>query len=194
MNNLNEIVSKNICEYRKACNLTQNELAQKLNFSDKSISKWERGESLPDLSVLVNMCEIFGITLNDIICEKIKKPKQKLFNFRNKFVVSLLSSGLVWLVATIVFVLLSIFSDIDRLWLSFIYAVPASLIVFVVFSCLWAPKWVKFTFISSLIWTSIVSICLTFGSYLWELLYIAIPLQILICLWFMLKKPKKNNP
>ena len=65
MKEWDKIISKNIVEYRKRAKLTQSELAEKLNFSDKSISKWERGEAIPDVVVLINMSEIFRITLND---------------------------------------------------------------------------------------------------------------------------------
>ena len=195
MENLNDIIAKNICKYRKNAKLTQNELAEKLNFSDKSVSKWERGESLPDVNVLMSMCKIFNITLNDIVGENIATPttvKQKPDN-RNKLIVTLLSSGLVWFIATVCFTFLTIFTDLNNVWLAFIYAIPVSSIVLLVFSCIWWPKWTRFACISALIWTLIVSICLTFGEYMWELLYIAIPAQILTMLWFMLKKQPKEK-
>ena len=59
MKDLKLVIAKNIAKLRVDSNMTQNELAQKLNYSDKAVSKWERGESLPDISVLVQIAEIF---------------------------------------------------------------------------------------------------------------------------------------
>ena len=64
--NFKKLVAKNLSFYRKANKLTQLELAEKLNYSDKAISKWERGESLPDLYTLNVIAEFFGITINDL--------------------------------------------------------------------------------------------------------------------------------
>ena len=55
MDNLNYIVSKNLSDLRKRNGLTQAELAEKLNYSDKAVSKWEKGESLPGVEVLYKL-------------------------------------------------------------------------------------------------------------------------------------------
>ena len=68
MEDLKQIVAKNITELRTAQNLTQAELGEKLNYSDKSISKWERGEAIPDVRVLKEMGGIFGVTVDYLIC------------------------------------------------------------------------------------------------------------------------------
>ena len=99
-------IAKNITAYRKRCNLTQSQLAEKINYSDKAVSKWERGEGIPDTLVLLKMCEIFDVTLNDIISDKVKK--QQPFFLRNRIIVTVLSCGLVALVATIIFVILTL--------------------------------------------------------------------------------------
>ena len=175
--------------------LTQLELAEKLSFSDKSISKWERGDAIADVTVLLNMCEIFGITLNDLVSEEFVEPKAPATKFRNRFLISMLSAGLVWLVATLVFVSLLIFAPtFSSSYLAFIYAIPVSIIVLLVFGCMWGKKWHKCILVSLLIWTIILSICLTFMSAgIWDLFYIGIPLQVLTILWFMLKRANKQK-
>lgn len=194
MEKLNEIISKNICEYRKMAKLTQNELAQKLNFSDKSVSKWERGDAIPDVSVLMQMCEIFGVTLNDMVGERVETPPVKMLNNKKKFVISLMSGGLVWLVATLVFVAFLIFADgLEKTWLTFVYAVPVSLIVYLVFACMWGKDWLVCLLASLLIWTGLVTICLTAEGNAWNLLYIGIPLQILTGWWFWYRNLKKQK-
>lgn len=195
MENLNEIIAKNISDYRKMNGLTQSQLAEKLNFSDKSISKWERGESIPDVSVLMQMSKIFDVTLNDMVTEKIeKRPKPRRFEMHNKKIVALMSVGLVWLVATFVFVVLLLsLPNSSNLWLCFVYAVPLSEIILLVYSCLWGNKWTRCVHISLLIWSTIITICLTSPHNIWNLLYVGIPLQILTLLWSSLKKIIKEK-
>lgn len=183
MENINLIVAKNICEYRKKAKLTQAELGEKLNFTDKSVSKWEKGEYLPEFSVLYKICEIFGITLNDLVNEKQTEYKPQKQN--KHLLISLMSAGLVWLVATTVFVALLLFApEVGRKWLCFIYAIPVSTLVLLVFSCIWGGTFLKFITSTILCWTILISVCLTIGGVYWYLLFIGIPVQVLIALWF----------
>ena len=64
------IVARNIAKYRKAAGLTQSQLAEKLSYSDKSVSKWERAEGTPDTETLIAMARLFGVTVNELIFEK----------------------------------------------------------------------------------------------------------------------------
>ena len=190
MKNENEfklIVAKNLIRYRKANNLTQLELATKLNYSDKAISKWERGESLPDVYMLHTIAIFFGITLNDLVSENNEVVKTK--STLNKKVVLALSVGLTWLVAMVMFVFLQIV-NVNMAYLSFIYAIPVSLIVTIVFSKLWGYKRLLFASISLLYWTIPLSVCITLNwiNNITYLFLISIPLQILTVLWFYRKK------
>ena len=69
MENLKLIIAKNITELRRAASMTQLDLAQKLNYSDKAVSKWERAESVPDISVLKSVAELFGVTVDHLITD-----------------------------------------------------------------------------------------------------------------------------
>lgn len=186
-NEFKELVAENLAYYRKVNNLTQLQLAEKLNYSDKSISKWERGESLPDIYILYTITELFGITLNDLT--KKKKTKIKKIRIKSRTLITLLSFGLCWLIATIVYVLLGIFfPTLTKTWLAFIYAIPASMIVLIVFSKLWTNNIVLFLSTSILFWTIPLSIYLSFNyDKLWLLFITGIPLQILTILWFTLR-------
>ena len=185
-NEFKMIVAKNIVKFRKANRMTQIELAEKLNYSDKAISKWERGESLPDVYMLMTLADMFGITLNDLVSEEvIAKPKTKF----NKSIVYALSVGLTWLIAVIIFVLLQIF-NIEKAWITFIYAIPVSLIVSIVFSKIFNYRFILFFSISGLFYTIPLSICTTVNwiGYTPLLFIIAVPLQILTVLWFFRKR------
>lgn len=188
---LREYFARNLAHYRKALGLTQIELAEKLNYSDKSISKWERGDGLPDLAVTVQIADIFGLTVNDLLAEK---PRKRLLTTRNKTIITLLSIGVTWLVATVLFFLCEIiFPNIKSWWLFFIYAIPISSIISIVFSCIWWKKLHIFASISTLIWSTALCVMLTVSiattvPKISLIFTVAAVLQILTILWFLIKK------
>ena len=99
---LRRTVSKNIAAYRKAHKDTQMDLAAKLNYSDKSISKWERGESLPDIYILTRIADLYGITVSNLIGEE-EPPKEDRPRFH--MFILILSIALTFAVATLIFFL-----------------------------------------------------------------------------------------
>ena len=183
--------ANNLIHYRKLLGLTQIELAEKLNYSDKSVSKWERGEGLPDLSVTMQLAEIFNLTPNDLVAEK---PRRRLMTTRNKIIITLLSIGIAWLVATVLFFLFEIIlPNAYNWWLLYIYAIPISAIVGIVFSCIWWKKVHIFASISTLIWSIALCIMLTVSLLInqpriWLIFLVAAVVQILAILWFLIKK------
>ena len=172
--------------YRKLAGLTQLELAEKLNYSDKSVSKWERGDGLPDFYVILQLAELFSVSVEDLIAEGV--PRRPLLS-RNKALTTLLAMGLPWLVAVILFVILRITVPAFRAWLFFVYAVPVTAIVSIVFTMLWWKRWLTFISVSALIWTVPTCLVVTVSVPQIALIYcIAAALQILTVLWFLRKK------
>ena len=190
---LKETITANLIKYRKTNNYTQAALAEKINYSDKAVSKWERGESIPDLYTLTLLAQLYGITLNDLTSKENKtKPKPKR-NTKKNAIVTILSVIIVWLVACISYIIPLIFKDIPNLWISFIIALPISFIVLLVFSCLWGNKKTTFTCITGLILTIILSVALTLSVCLaihkaWLLFILFIPLELMNIFWFILRK------
>ena len=188
---LREYFARNLAYYRKALGLTQIELAEKLNYSDKSVSKWERGDGLPDLAVTVQIAEIFGLSVNDLVAEK---PRRKLMTTRNKIIITLLSMGVAWLVATVLFFLCEIiFPEVSVWWLFYIYAIPISAVVGIVFSCIWWKKIHIFAAISTLIWSVALCVMLTVSvaasvPKISLIFIVAAVVQILAVLWYLIKK------
>ena len=117
---LRRTISKNIAAYRKAHKDTQAGLAEKLNYSDKSVSKWERGESVPDIYILTQIADLYGITVSNLIGEveppKASKPTYHMF-------ILLLSVSLVFAIAAVLFSAFLIAEVPFRAWLFFVYAV-----------------------------------------------------------------------
>ncbi len=180
----------NLSSFRKKAGLTQGELAEKLNYSDKAVSKWERGESVPDIFTLSDIAGLFGITVNELIYEKQQRRPR---NLRNHLVITALSIAVVWLVAVVVHFLLGVIVPNFKSWPLFVYAVPVSAIVAIVFSAVWWNKICRFISISTLIWTLPTSIFITFPSIDgMSLIYtIAAVVQCMTILWFLLKKQNR---
>lgn len=194
MEDIKNNIAKNVSTHRKRLNLTQLQLAEKLNYSDKAVSKWERAEAVPDIYILSELAELFGVTVDDLIKPEVYIPPKKKglpLTVRNKVVIALLSIGVVWLVATALFTILNWTSVPGRLWLAFIYAIPASAIVGIVFNVLWGKRIITNLLISMLIWTLALSFLLTFTQTdVWLVFIVCIPLQVLTILWFFLKNDK----
>jgi transcriptional regulator with XRE-family HTH domain len=187
--------SKNLCNLRKTSGLTQLALAEKLNYSDKAISKWEVGSVIPDVETMTHIADFFGVTVNDLIY-----PEKKKFTsafWKNHVLITLLSIGLVWFLSTIVFFILQQTTSISRIWLTFLPAIPISAIVLIVFSSLWFNKiFVTFS-VSLLYWSIILNIYLFINqSTLWFIFIIGVIGQLLIIFWSQLKrivKPQKKK-
>ena len=201
LEDVKQIIAKNLISYRTDAGLTQSELAEKINYTDKSISKWERGLGIPDVLVLKQLANLYGIKVDDFFVEN-ENTSRVVLNQNSKkssrVLITLLSGGLVWLIATVVFVVL-LWCNIDRAWLSFIVAIPAFFIVLIVFSALWGKIWQTAICVSVLVWTIALSGYLIFYWTSAELLFfICIPLQVLIIMWYVLeyiiKKRRKNKP
>jgi len=200
----NKIIGHNLLKLRKNMKLTQMEVAEKFNYSDKSISKWEKGESLPSVDVLCELANFYGVTLDDLTNEnqelttQNKKIKQKKKHtprmFSTRLMITLLSVGAVWLLATILFVVLKLCLDVN-FFMCFMWAGVASCIVLIVFNSIWGCMRYLFPILSVMLWLMLASIHLQIylptSINIWPVYFLGIPLQILILLWgALIKKPK----
>ncbi|MBQ4558318.1 MAG: helix-turn-helix transcriptional regulator [Clostridia bacterium] len=195
MEDLKKIIGKNILKLRKNKQMTQTEFANKLNYSDKAISKWENGDSLPDIEVLNEVAKLFGVTLDYLVSENTEQEPSKFRrvkdNLSNKLIITLLGVLVIWTLATVAYVYCMEMTNISRPWLIFIYAFPVSCIVLIVFNGIWGKRIYTFYIISALVWGLLVGIYLTLLDYNpWLLFIIGVPAQIAIILWSQLKKKK----
>lgn len=195
-------LGSNITVYRKRNSLTQAKLAEQLNYSDKAVSKWERGESMPDVLTLVQMSELFDISVDELLRDPDEIPvhesgpiehameaavEKTLKRKANKRVILGLSSLLVWFVALLVFVIVSSL-DIPRSWIAFLYAIPADAIVQLSLRSAWRDfRWNK-TLISVLMWGGLLSLYASLKLFvhvdIWKLFLLGIPGQLAVLLWF----------
>jgi transcriptional regulator with XRE-family HTH domain len=206
-------IGRNIASYRKRAGLTQAGLAERLNYSDKAISKWERGESAPDVLTLVQLSEQFGITVNDLLVDPDALPEETgavqqameqvvekaLKRKADKGTILSLSSILVWFVALFAYVMLSCFELTEAWsWIFFIYAIPANAIVLLSLRSAWHDfRWNQIL-ISIIMWGSILSVYVSLLVFLnwniWRMFLLGIPGQAAVLLWFRLfRKPRKEE-
>ncbi|MGN1066271.1 MAG: helix-turn-helix domain-containing protein [Candidatus Fimimonas sp.] len=201
---LKQTIAKNLVKFRKQSNLTQQELAEKINYSDKAVSKWERGEGIPDVLVLKALADIYGITVNDFLTEgasvPLVKPRRKNL-IAKRWLVALLSAGLVWLIATVVTVVwLLVDNTVPVAKYAYLVALPVTFIVLLVFSCLWCKQiWVTYGVVSALIWSLCVllDVALHVIPNSWLIYLIGAAMQALVILWSLLRlfviKDKANK-
>jgi len=195
-------IGNNIAAYRKRENLTQAELADKLNYSDKAVSKWERGESVPDVTTLVQLAELFGITVNDLVDstqpdalpeKEQPEPKKRV----NKGVIQMLVSLLVWFVALFVYVVLDSVG-VPKSWIGFVYAIPANAIVLLSLRSAWRMYNWNHALVSILVWGSLVGFHATMLVFtrhnIWKLFLLGLLGQAAVTLWFrMFRHPKEKE-
>ena len=191
---MNQYITGNIIKNsREKNNMTQAELAEKLNYSDKSISKWERGDGVPDVIVMNKIAELFGVTLNDLVSDEKPKLPRKKPHLTNRIIIPLLSVGLVFLIASIAFFVLRMVDVwVDKSALLFAYAVPISLIVMLVFSEIWWVLTARLLTLSGLIWSFFICIRLTVANEDINYIFIiAAILQVITVLWFVMRYRSK---
>ena len=207
---LKYFIGKNIAAYRKRCGLTQAGLADKLNYSDKAVSKWERGESTPDIITLAQLAEQFGITVDELIRDPDALPEhtgavqqamgrvveKTLKRKADKNIILGLSSILVWFVALLLYVILSGL-ELENSWLAFFYAIPANAIVLLSLRSAWHDFRWNSGLISAIMWGSLLSLYMTLvvlaGIHYWKMFLLGIPGQIAILLWFRMMIPARKQ-
>jgi len=199
MEELKSIIAENIIKLRTYYQMTQIELAEKLNYSDKTISKWERGESTPDIAVLVAMAELFCVSLDDLtkagnVEDKIKKDEKQKPRYSRRAITHL-AEGTVIFLAMLSFIITSlIMPEAVFRWLYFIYAVPVMFIVRLVLNSIWFNRRHNYLIISGLMWTTLATIHITFLFFNINvsLIYLlGVVGQAMIIIWSFIRRPKQ---
>ena len=204
MEDIKPIIAKNITALRQGAKLTQIELAERLNYSDKAVSKWERAESIPDITGLKAIADMFQVPLDYLVQENPElpvvqeEPEPTPRKKRNHKVITALSILLVWLVAAVVFVVLDMVGIGSKLhFLAFAYAVPVSMIVWLVLNSIWFSRRYNYLIISLLMWTTMgctaLLLRLVVGINFWQVLIPGALGQIIIATWSKMQYQKKKK-
>nr|MDD6336475.1 helix-turn-helix transcriptional regulator [bacterium] len=193
---LKKIVAQNIIALRNAHHLTQYELGEKINYSDKAVSRWERGEAIPDAFVLLQLSQLFGVSVDYLLHEHSQgeqhppeaPPIQPRINYKAITMISVIG---VWTVALFAFIVLFLLGRVA--WIVFPYALVVSLIVLIVLNSLWGNRRHNLYMISALMWSVLAAIYLTFLTHnCWMLFLLGIPAQAIIFLCFHIRLPRRG--
>ena len=194
MTDIRDIIAKNISELRSEMKITQFQLAEVLNYSDKAVSKWERGEAVPDVSVLKQIADYFGVTVDYLLTDEHddyeKKRAKRICRSKNtsRYTIAALVFSVIWLIATVIFVEMNVVYPDAALpsWMMFIYAIPVSALSLRLFNSRWGVKRINFIFNSIIAWTLILSVYLTFltayAQNFWLVFIIGVPVEVIILL------------
>ena len=193
---LRKTIGKNIALYRKEHKDTQASLGEKLNYTDKAVSKWERGESTPDVYVLSCIAELYGITVSELIGES--KPKIQTSPHLHLYIY-LLSAALAFVISTVLIVAFEIFNVPFNTWLFLLYGSVVAALLGVIFTMLWWNVWLQLSAWSALIWLAGLSIFLSVpGLILPKVFLICAALEGVVIIWTFYRRSRlpgeeKNN-
>ena len=194
MEDLKVITASNIINLRTAKGMTQAELGELLNYSDKSVSKWERAEAVPDAYVLKKMSEIFGVSVDYLLnshdsWERPESFKKEERNFHSNIITILVIFG-IWTLAFLIYIIGWLLEA--NWWLLFVYAVPVSLVTFLVLNSVWEQGKNNRHIIYALVASIFITVYITFRSYNpWQILLLLIPAELIVFLSFRIKKSHK---
>ncbi len=194
MIDVRSVIAANLSQLRKQRGLTQAGLAEMLGYSDKAISRWERGDTMPDISVLVELCRFYGVTLDDLIHPGCGAPvSRNAAQVGGRITVCSLMIAVVWLVATVLFVYGTTF-HIGSTWKVFIYAIPVSFFVLWLFNRRWGMPKYNVYIVSILIWTLLLAFYIGFLSYnVWLVFVIGVPAQICVILSHRVRRLSRKD-
>ncbi len=197
MENIREIIGENLAELRKKKGLTQFELAEKFNYSDKAISKWENGSTLPDIEILYQLCEFYDVSLDYLTHKEDKQKYIKDTNktlLKNRIAISCLLVSIVWMIATIIFVYTLMDNPTSPNWVAFVWAVPISCIILIGLNKIFFRNRAMYFYVCSiLVWSGITSFFCQFISYTpWPIFIVGLPMQISLILWYCIIFTKRK--
>ncbi len=192
MSELKKIIADNLIDLRKRKKYTQQDLGNILGYSDKAISKWEKGESLPDIEVLYQISNLYGVTLDYLTHEGTYDEKKEYiipkYERRNKIMITLLFCSLIWFFVMIMFIY---FKNKDIVfWPAFIWGLPLTCMMLFYFNVKWGKRVFNLPILSVFNWTLLGSIFVTFiykDENVWSIFLLGIPFQVAVVLWSQIK-------
>ena len=198
MEDIRQILADNLTKLRKANNYTQIELGKKLGYTDKAVSKWEQGDTVPDIETLKKLSDLYHVSIDSLLDEspietKINtKEKNKIIT--NKIIITLMSITLVWATALILFTLGVLGAEPTYEWKLFIWALPITFIVILIFNSVWGRARYNYAISSGLMWMVLLAFHLQLQrDYMWMIYLLGIPGQIAIILASQLTVTRKSE-
>ena len=191
LSELKLVVASNIIKLRTGAGMTQADLGAALNYSDKSISKWERGEAIPDAWVLKQMADIFHVTVDHILsahdswetAEEVPEPEK---GYSANVIIAIAVIG-VWTAALTGFVTLWLFEIIY--WKIFIIALPVAILTYMVLICAFKKRrYLQFVIAAFVLSVFVLVYFLLPMENPWQLFLMAVPAEIIVFLSCNIKR------
>ena len=195
MEELKIIIGENLAALRKEKKLTQAELAEQFNYTDKAVSKWEKGETSPDIETLYALCEFYGVTIDYLTHPGSKQEKEEYVvkdsNFYSKVWQTALTVSIVWMVATLIFTWLLMFHNYVY-WQVFIWAVPISgFMLNLLNHRYFRDRMMYFVCWSIIVWGLLAGLFFQLiNEVLWPLFILGAPAQVTLFLWYRMNRNK----
>lgn len=195
--NVKEIIAGNLVALRKESRMTQQQLAEKLNYSDKAVSRWENAETLPDIETLCKICDIYGVKFEYLLQKE--QPKKSPYVVKNehpgKILITFIIMCSVWIAATLAYTYANAIFDI-KAWTIFVWAIPFSAIICEICNAVFfknkAFGCVLFSIFS---WSFILALYLQMLKYnTWMLFIVGIPIQAVIILITIFRYKSSDLP
>lgn len=194
MENIKEIIAKNLVELRKGHKMTQQALAEKLNYTDKAISRWEHAETLPDIETLCRICDIYGVKFEYLLQKeqpknRAKNPNIKKEGIGGKIITTLIAISTVWLIVTVLYALMWQ----KEPWTLFIWALPATALVAGICNYFFfGSKIYRIISSSFFVWLTLLTVYIELltrnSDNIWSIFIIGIPVQAILILFENIKK------
>ncbi|MGI5970483.1 MAG: helix-turn-helix domain-containing protein [Oscillospiraceae bacterium] len=191
INEMKLITASNLIRLRTEKGMTQAELGSLLNYSDKTISKWERAEALPDAFVLKQIGEIFGVSVDFLLSEHgqwEKTQAEPVSDRRLSYTaITMVSISGIWCLAVLAFAVLWLLGSIQ--WLIFAVAVPVSLVTLLVLHSIWnGGKYNKYIIAALIISVLSLIYLLMIENHPWQVFLVALPAEAVVFLSFKIRK------
>ncbi len=199
MEDLKLIFASNLIKLRQEAGLTQAALAEKINYSDKTVSKWERGEAIPDAYILKALSSIFHVSIDDLLTSREEwdngKPNLKhKEEYSQKFII-FCSIASIFTLCFLEFIL--VWAIVDQFhWLVLSAAIPLSLICLLVMNSIWYHGRFNMYIIGALVLSLILLLYLAVLQYdynFWQLLLMIVPCELIVYLACNIRKRKKQK-
>ena len=200
---LKQIVAENLTALRKNKGLTQLELAEKFNYSDKAVSKWEKGDTTPDIETLQALADFYGVTIDYFTHEGSRKEKEIYVTTKPKMNRPLVCFyySLIAPIVAILFYVLVLFFGHQNMWTIWTWMLAADSILLFVLSCVFFSRGVKSFFGSLMTWLIVLatylqlgySLPLPQGYLLWEVFLLPIPITIAFVIYGYTGKKKAET-
>ncbi len=175
---LRENFASNLLKLRKSKKWNQQDLADKLSYSDKAISKWENGDTIPDVFTMYCIASLFNISIDQLIFEK--KVVKAANKTKRRLLITFISTGLCFLLATVIYFALTL-CHIPNAYMSYLFAVAAGAIVLIVLTKLWFKKiWTIVAVDLLVIMVSLIIMIFMSFNYFWIILIAATLVMLLL--------------